>query len=103
MESTGCQREGPTHLVEGEEGFLLVDTGMPGSENRIYKSLDKLGRKPDDVKLVLITHRHLDHIRSVAAIKRATGAILIAHFRETVHRGYPNGLNSIRLVIEGKG
>ncbi len=67
------------YLVQGDEGLLLVDTGMPGSENRIYKALDKLGRRPDEVKLVLMTHRHLDHIGSVAAVKGRTGATLVAH------------------------
>ncbi len=45
-----------TYLAEGEEGLLLVDTGLPGSENRIYEAIDKLGRKPGDVKIILITH-----------------------------------------------
>ncbi len=68
-----------TYLVEGEEGLLLVDTGLPGSENRIYRAIDKLGRKPGNVKVILITHRHLDHVGSAAALKRATGATLVAH------------------------
>ena len=67
------------YLVDGDEGLVLVDTGLPGSEKRIYKTLERLGRKPEDVKLLLITHRHLDHIGSVAAIKRRTGATLISH------------------------
>jgi hydroxyacylglutathione hydrolase len=67
------------YLVEGDNGLMLVDTGMPGSERGIFGALDKIGRKPEDVKLVLITHRHLDHIGSVAAIKHRTGATLVSH------------------------
>jgi len=61
------------YLVQGDDGLLLVDTGMPGSESRVYKALSKLGRRPEEVKLVLITHRHLDHIGSVADVKKKTG------------------------------
>jgi glyoxylase-like metal-dependent hydrolase (beta-lactamase superfamily II) len=72
-------RAANTYLVEGTNGLALVDTGLPGSEKRIYNALQKLERKPEDVKLVLITHRHLDHIGSAAALKHGTGATLVAH------------------------
>ncbi len=72
-------RAANTYLVEAGKGLVLVDTGLPGSEKRIFKSLSNLGRKPSDIKLVLLTHRHLDHIGSAAAIKRETGATLVSH------------------------
>jgi glyoxylase-like metal-dependent hydrolase (beta-lactamase superfamily II) len=72
-------RAANTYLVEGGKGLVLVDTGLPGSEKRIFKALSKLGRKPSDIKLVLLTHRHLDHIGSAAAIKHETGASLASH------------------------
>ena len=59
-----------TYLVEAPRGLILVDTGLPGTEKRITKALQRLGKTPENVKLVLITHRHLDHIGSVSAIKR---------------------------------
>jgi hydroxyacylglutathione hydrolase len=68
-----------TYLVEADNGLVLVDTGLPGSEKRILEAIGKLGRKPDDVKLVLLTHRHLDHIGSAAAIKKETSATLVSH------------------------
>ncbi len=58
---------------------MLVDTGMPGSEKRILKAVAGLGRKPSDVKLILLTHRHWDHIGSAAALKKETSGKLVSH------------------------
>jgi glyoxylase-like metal-dependent hydrolase (beta-lactamase superfamily II) len=68
-----------TYLVEADNGLVLVDTGLPGSEKRILSAIAKLGKKPNDVKLVLLTHRHLDHIGSAAALKKETSATLVSH------------------------
>ena len=67
-----------TYLVEAPKGLILVDTGLPGTEKRIMKALAQLGRTAESVKLVLITHRHLDHIGSVSAIKHAFPKAIVA-------------------------
>ena len=72
-------RHANTYLVKAEDELVLVDTGMPGSEKKILKAISSLGKKPDDVKLVLLTHRHLDHIGSAAAVKKETSAVLVSH------------------------
>jgi hydroxyacylglutathione hydrolase len=72
-------RAANTYLVEADNGLVLVDTGMPGSEKRILKAIAALGRKPSDVKLILLTHRHWDHIGSAAALKKATSGTLVSH------------------------
>src|SRR5881628_803220 len=72
-------RAANTYLVEADNGLVLVDTGMPGSEKRILKAIAGLGREPSDVKLILLTHRHLDHIGSAAALKKETSGMLVSH------------------------
>ena len=72
-------RAANTYLVEAPRGLVLVDTGLPGSEKRIFNAVRKLGRQPEEIKLVLLTHRHPDHIGSAAAVKRGTSATLAAH------------------------
>lgn len=58
---------------------VLVDSGMPGSAPKILAALAREGFAPSDVSLILITHRHVDHIGSAAALKRATGAPVAVH------------------------
>jgi hydroxyacylglutathione hydrolase len=72
-------RAANTYLIEASKGLVLVDSGLPGSEKGILKSIAKLGKKPSDLKLVLLTHRHLDHIGSAAMLKKQTGAKLASH------------------------
>jgi glyoxylase-like metal-dependent hydrolase (beta-lactamase superfamily II) len=68
-----------TYLVEAPNGLVLVDTGLPGSEKRIFNAVRRIGRQPEEIKLVLLTHRHPDHIGSAAALKRETSATLASH------------------------
>jgi glyoxylase-like metal-dependent hydrolase (beta-lactamase superfamily II) len=72
-------RHANTYLAEGDNGLVLIDTGMPGSEKKILSAVSSLGRQPSDIKLVLLTHRHLDHIGSSAAIKKKSSALLASH------------------------
>ena len=58
---------------------IIVDTGMPGSAPKILAALEGAGFAPRDVSLVLITHRHVDHIGSAAQVKEATGAPVAVH------------------------
>jgi glyoxylase-like metal-dependent hydrolase (beta-lactamase superfamily II) len=58
-------------LAEGE-ALTLVDSGLKGSEKRIARELAKIRRKPGEIRHVLVTHHHADHVGSLAAIKKAS-------------------------------
>jgi glyoxylase-like metal-dependent hydrolase (beta-lactamase superfamily II) len=49
-------------LIEGDDGFMLVDTGLSSSAGRLQEALAVLGGRPEDLKRIYITHHHLDHI-----------------------------------------
>lgn len=68
-------------LLIGERP-VVVDTGVPGSAPKVLAALAREGFAPSDVSLILITHRHVDHIGSTAAVKRATGAPVAVHARD---------------------
>ena len=65
------------YLLESRAGLVLVDAGSPGSERNALAALRALGRK--DLRLVFITHAHLDHYGSAAALRRLTGAPIAIH------------------------
>jgi glyoxylase-like metal-dependent hydrolase (beta-lactamase superfamily II) len=50
------------YLVEDADGIVLVDTGLPAYRRHVDKALTRMGRTPADVKAVLLTHGHIDHI-----------------------------------------
>jgi glyoxylase-like metal-dependent hydrolase (beta-lactamase superfamily II) len=67
--SIGCN----TYLII-DKGVTLVDTGLRGNEKQIYGYLEKLGYEPKDIKRVIITHAHIDHINCLHQIKEDTNA-----------------------------
>ena len=69
------------YLLESED-LILIDTGMPNDGDKVLKILKELGYQNGDLKYILITHAHLDHVGSLAFLKKATGAKIVADIRE---------------------
>jgi metallo-beta-lactamase class B len=61
-------------LITTPQGHILINTGAPGSAPLIYSSVQALGLKFSDIKILLATHAHLDHVGGMAEIKKITGA-----------------------------
>jgi glyoxylase-like metal-dependent hydrolase (beta-lactamase superfamily II) len=59
---------------EAGPGLVLVDTGYAGSEQPILAAAQQLGRAPQDIRHLVLTHCHPDHAGSLAALKERTGA-----------------------------
>ena len=70
-----------SYLVLEDDGSLtLIDTGMSLGGKKIldYIKTD-LSKQPSDVKTIVLTHSHIDHIRGALAIKKASGAKVLIH------------------------
>lgn len=65
-------------IVDGDDGVVLVDTGLPKRHGAILDGLSSIGRKPEDIAAIVITHGHADHAGGAAVLKRDSGAALIA-------------------------
>jgi len=63
-------------LFTTSEGNILMNTGMPSSGPMIVDSIRKLGFKPEDIKLMINGHAHIDHAGAFAFMKKLTGAQL---------------------------
>jgi glyoxylase-like metal-dependent hydrolase (beta-lactamase superfamily II) len=66
-------------LIESDDGLTLIDAGYPGKEAVVFDAIRGLGRSPDQLKQVIFTHGHPDHIGSAAAVVRETGARTYMH------------------------
>ena len=66
------------YLLLGE-ALSLVDAGMPGTEETILNYIDSLGRDASELTRIILTHHHLDHVGSAAALKARTSAQVVAH------------------------
>lgn len=67
------------HILKTDDGLAVLDTGFPGSAPKIRDGVRAIGGTPADVRHIIVTHAHPDHIGSAAALKRETGAIVWAH------------------------
>jgi glyoxylase-like metal-dependent hydrolase (beta-lactamase superfamily II) len=65
-------------IIESEE-LALVDSGVKGSEKIIFQKVRAMGRRPNEIKKLILTHSHPDHIGAAAEIVAATGCKVIAH------------------------
>ena len=66
-------------MLEDETGLTLIDAGLRGNERKLWKAVAEIKRKPSDVQHVLVTHHHADHVGSLAAVKKASGAEAYVH------------------------
>lgn len=66
-----------SYLISTTKGLILINTGVPGSDTMIRRHIESLGFKFSDIKILLATHAHFDHVGAMAAIKQATGAKLM--------------------------
>ncbi|HEY4690237.1 MAG TPA: MBL fold metallo-hydrolase [Anaerolineae bacterium] len=66
------------YLIVDGDGLTLIDTGLPGNDQRILKTITGIGRKPEDLKRIVITHADGDHVGSLAALQAVTGARVYA-------------------------
>lgn len=66
-------------LVEDTTGLLLIDAGYPGKEVAVFKAIQELGYSLRELKHILLTHAHPDHVGSAAKIVSETRARTYMH------------------------
>ena len=65
-------------LVATRDGHILLDTGTHKMAAVVFPNMVKLGFKPADIKVMLISHAHYDHMETMETIRRITGATVAA-------------------------
>lgn len=65
-------------LVTSPQGHILLDGALPQSAPLIIANIKALGFRIEDVKYILNSHAHWDHAGGIAALQRASGAIVMA-------------------------
>jgi glyoxylase-like metal-dependent hydrolase (beta-lactamase superfamily II) len=72
-------------LVTDGNGVVLIDTGFPGSRDEVLASLRQLGFGVDDVRAILLTHAHIDHLGSAIWFAETHGTPVYCHAAEVGH------------------
>ena len=67
-----------SYLITTPEGHILHDTGTADMHALIVSNVEKLGFDAGDIRIMISSHAHWDHVEGHAAMKRATGAQVVA-------------------------
>ena len=65
-------------LITGTDGEILIDSGPEEAAELIAQSILDLGFGPRQVRFLLHSHEHFDHVGGLAELQRLTGAQLVA-------------------------
>lgn len=65
-------------LITSDQGHILIDSGPIGAVPLVIANIEKLGFRPTDVRWIVSSHEHDDHVGGLAELKRLTGAKLAA-------------------------
>jgi metallo-beta-lactamase class B len=71
-----------TYLITTPQGNILINTGVGDTAQQIKASVEKLGFKIEDTKILTATHGHFDHVAGMAVLKKMTGAKLVISERD---------------------
>jgi metallo-beta-lactamase class B len=66
-------------LIKTDQGAVLIDGGMPQAAELLLAQMQRLGVARHELRLILHSHAHADHVGSLAALQRATGARVVSN------------------------
>jgi glyoxylase-like metal-dependent hydrolase (beta-lactamase superfamily II) len=72
------------YLIKTDDGFLSIDTGWdsPPSLKSLEDQLAEIGASLTDIKQVIITHCHIDHLGMIVRLKKLSNPKLYIHYKE---------------------
>ncbi len=65
---------GPCYVLDTSEGIVLIDTALPEALAIILQNLKSIGKNPSDIKHIIHTHGHIDHVGSTKKLVELSGA-----------------------------
>ena len=76
-------------MMKGKEGWFLIDCGTPEGYEQIKENVKKTGVDPAEIRFILGTHGHYDHVGAAHLWKQEFGCLLYLHEldREQVEAG----------------
>lgn len=77
------------YLIEEDGRLTIVDAGVPSSWDSLQEALRELGRSPEDIAAVVLTHAHFDHVGFAARAHRELGVPVHVHTNDAPLARHP--------------
>ena len=77
------------YVIEDDEGVTLVDAGLPSMWPMLLWLLEDRGRRPEDVKALVLTHGHFDHVGFALRAHREWGLPVLVHEQDAYLAAHP--------------
>ena len=71
------------YLIQTKTGWIAFDTGSVIDKDAFLKVLEENSIKPEEIKLIVISHEHDDHFVNAATMREITGAPIVCHKKVT--------------------
>ena len=77
LDGTNC------YLVKTDSGYILIDTNFPFQRSKLKEELERVGCKPENLNLIVITHGDIDHTGNCAYLREKYKAKIAMHAGDT--------------------
>ena len=78
------------YLIEDDTGVTVVDAGLPATFRHVQSALAEIGRSSHDVRALIITHAHFDHIGFARRAHREWGVPVWVHAKDQFLAAHPS-------------
>lgn len=72
-------------VATGNDGVTLFDAGLPGDRDDVLASLSALGCGAEDIRAIVLTHAHVDHLGTAIWFAKEYGTQVLCHHDEVGH------------------
>jgi glyoxylase-like metal-dependent hydrolase (beta-lactamase superfamily II) len=74
-----------TYLLQQDSGLVLIDAGFLWHAPSVLRTIRRIGRRPDELRLVIVTHPHLDHFGGLADLRAQVDCDVACHPDAVAH------------------
>ncbi len=97
--NVGGQDDVCSYLFDTGEGLILIDTGYRASLYLLIDRIHSIGYDPRDIKKILLSHWHWDHVNGCAALAALSGAqVWISKEDEVFHQRFKDDTSEMPMV-----